>query len=158
MTTVSTTVRTRRRLRVPRGARGRGRGGAALAGLVVALVVGIVGMHALTSHGSHAGPAASDQMSMVGGHSSAVPHSAPGDTGSAGDTRSGADHDLAGMAMLCVVMLAAAAVTLLALLAIGVLRPVRSAAFLPAAVRRRTVRWARATGPPPVWQFSVIRC
>lgn len=145
MTTVSTTIGTRRRLRVPTAARRSGR--TALAGLVVALVVGILGMHGLASHGTHADPAAvSDTMSMR----SAEPHTANAATGTATD-------DLAGLVMLCGVMLAAA-LTLLALLAVGFFRPLRPAAFLPAAARERTVQWVRGAGPPSVWQFSVSRC
>ena len=32
------------------------------------------------------------------------------------------------------------------------------AAFQPAALRADALAWVRGTGPPYVWQFSVIRC
>ncbi len=171
-----TAVRTRRFLRVPAAARPSGR--TALAGLVVALVVGILGMHALASHGTPAAPAAaSSAMSMPGmtaGHDAAMPsgdlhaarphhasaaqfsdHSSAGSSPGAG---SGSGHGMAGMVMLCVVMLAAAGLTLLAVLAAGLLRPLLPVAFMPAAVRARALQWVRGTGPPHEWQFSVIRC
>ena len=65
---------------------------------------------------------------------------------------------MAGMVMLCVVMLAAAALTLLVVLAARLFRPLLPAAFMPAAVRERALQWVRGTGPPYEWQFSVIRC
>jgi hypothetical protein len=65
---------------------------------------------------------------------------------------------MASMVMLCVVMLAAAALTLLLVLAAGVIRPLLPAAFEPAVVSERAVQWVRGTGPPHEWQFSVIRC
>ena len=177
-----TAVRTRRFLRVPAAARPSGR--TALAGLVVALVVGILGMHALASHGTPAAPAAaSSAMSMPGMtgmtgmtavHDAAMPsgdlhaarahhasaaqlsdHSSAGSSPGAG---SGSGHGMAGMVMLCVVMLAAAGLTLLAVLAAGLFRPLLPVAFMPAAVRARALQWVRGTGPPHEWQFSVIRC
>ena len=60
--------------------------------------------------------------------------------------------------MLCVVMLAAAALTLLALLATGFFRRLQPEAFMPAAVRERALQWVHDNGPPHEWQFSVIRC
>ena len=71
---------------------------------------------------------------------------------------SGSGHDMSSMVMLCVVMLAAAALTLLALLAAGFVRPLLPAAFKPAPVRERVLQWMRDTGPPAVWAFSVVRC
>jgi hypothetical protein len=55
-------------------------------------------------------------------------------------------------------MLAAAALTLLVLLAVGFVRRVLPTTFQPAAVRAQALQWVRGTGPPYVWQFSVIRC
>ena len=170
----TTTAGTRRPLRVPAAARASGP--TALAALGVALVVGIVGMHGLASHGPRADPTAvSDTMSMTGatsaqrsampsggsheGHErSAKPHTANAATGTAADPGSGSSHDLAGMVMLCVVMLAAAALTLLVLLAVRTVRPLLPAAFHPAAAPARALQWVRGTGPPHVWAFSVIRC
>ena len=174
MTTVSTTIGTRRPLRAPTAARAASRVG--LAVLIAALVVGILGMHALASHGTPAAPAAASNatsltgttphqhsaMPSVGSHEVHVPaarlHSTNAVTGGAGDPGSGSGHDMASMVMQCIVMLAAAALTLLALLPVGFLRPLRLAAFLPADVLERTFQWVRGTGPPSVWQFSVIRC
>lgn len=172
MTSSPATARARRFLRVRAAARPGGR--TALAGLVVALVVGILGMHALASHGTPAAPAAAaGAMSMPGstaGHEAAMasggayvaqsqdlPAAQLSDHASAG-SGSGSGHDMAGMVMLCVVMLAAAGLTLLAVLAAGLLRPLLPVAFLPAAGRAQAPRWVRGTGPPHEWQFSVIRC
>jgi hypothetical protein len=145
-----------------------------MAALVTALVLGILGMHALASHGTPAAPAAaSSAMSMPGmtvaddtamtssnPHASQaheVPAAQPTDEAGVGSD-SGSGHVMAGMVMLCVVMLAAAGLTLLAVLATGLFRPLLPAAFMPAAVRARTLQWVRGTGPPHEWQFSVIRC
>ena len=65
---------------------------------------------------------------------------------------------MANMVMLCVVMLAAAALTLLVLLSVRFARQVLPAAFQPAALRADALAWVRGTGPPYAWQFSVIRC
>ncbi|GAA1130599.1 hypothetical protein GCM10009606_08270 [Nocardioides aquiterrae] len=98
------------------------------------------------SHAGHAHPARS---SMAATGSS---------VGVGADPGSGSGHGMASMVMLCVVMLAAAALTLLALLATGFLRRLHPEAFMPAAVRERALQWVRSTGPPHQWQFSVIRC
>jgi hypothetical protein len=153
---------------------GRGTRHVWLAALVAALVVGILGMHALASHGAPAAPAAaSSAMSMPGvadvreaamtsGDShGARPHdaSAAQPSGHASsDSGSGSGHGMAGMVLLCVVMLAAAGLTLLAVFAAGHLRRLLPTAFMPAAARERALQWSRGTGPPHEWQFSVIRC
>lgn len=140
----------------------------AVAALVAALVVGILGMHALASHGTAAAPTASSSMTGMSsaheaalasgdshdGHADAQPSMAASGTGA----ESGSGHDMANMVMLCVVMLAAAALTLLVLLAVRFVRTVLPAGFQPAAVRAHALQWVRGTGPPYVWQFSVIRC
>lgn len=174
MTTVSTTVGTRRSLRAPAAARAGSRVG--LAVLIAALVGGILGMHALASHGTSAAPAAASNATSLTGttphHHSAMlsvdshevdvpaagPHSTDAVTGAGGDPGSGPGHDMASMVMQCIGMLAAAALPLLARLAVGFVRPLRPAVFLPADVLERTFHWVRSTGPPSVWQFSVIRC
>ena len=77
--------------------------------------------------------------------------------GSAPDHGSGqhADHLL----MLCAAMLAVAALLLLAGLLVRAVRPVRLVGAFESLAPTATVRsWVRATGPPPAWQFSVIRC
>lgn len=146
----------------------------AVAALVSALVVGILGMHALASDGTAAAaPAASSSMTgMSSAHEAAM---ASGDShdehahaanaqpplaaaGTGADSNPGSGHDMANMVMLCVVMLAAAALTLLVLLAVRFVRTVLPAAFQPAAMRAHALQWVRGTGPPYVWQFSVIRC
>lgn len=94
-------------------------------------------------------------------HSTATqsPIAAPGSSVEDGaDPGSGSGHGMASMVMLCVVMLAAAALTLLALLATGFLRRLQPEAFMPVAVRERALQWVHDTGPPHEWQFSVIRC
>lgn len=165
----TTAAGTRRPLRVPAAARVSGP--AALAAIIVALVVGILGMHALTSHGTTVAPGAATGTTAPG-HASemmartshdAHAHAAEHATGTTAvptgaDRGSGPGHDMADMAMLCAVMLAGAALTLLVLLAVGVRRPLLPASFAPAAVRARVLTWVCGTGPPPVWQFSVIRC
>lgn len=179
MKPVPSTVGTRRRLRVPPAARLTGR--PALAALVAALVVGILGMHALATHGAlsaAAAPAstmaamstpAGHDAAMAAGtshaghdHAAATSHPATPTTGTTVDPDAapghGSGHGMAGMVMLCVVMLAAAALTLLLVLLAGLFRPLLPAAFMPAAVRERTLQWVRGTGPPHEWQFSVIRC
>ena len=160
---------TRRSLRVPAAARVSGP--TALAALVVALVVGILGMHALTSHGTTVVPVAATGTTtpaqatemVASAFHEARAHAAEHATGATAvrteaDRGSGSGHDMAGMAMLCAVMLAGAALTLLVLLAVGVRRPLLPASFAPAGVGARVLTWVRGTGPPPVWQFSVIRC
>lgn len=177
----ATSRRTRNSLWVRMAARLTG--SSAVAVLVAALVVGILGMHALASHDASSTPMAptpSSTMRMTGTATMTSAHEAAmasGDslngrahfaqssmaaTGSSvevgADPGSGSGHGMAMMVMLCVVMLAAAALTLLALLAIGVLRRLHPEAFMPAAVRKRALQWVRGTGPPHQWQFSVIRC
>lgn len=163
---LSTSVSARRLLRVPTAARLGARG--ALVLLVGALVVGILGMHALATHGtpaasattavvasSHAtaGETAGHRMTMGDHHLSAqAAHPAASADGA------GSGHDMGSMVMLCVVMLAAAALTLLALLAVRPVGPLLPAALQPAAAYAVARRWVRGTGPPYVWAFSVIRC
>lgn len=152
-----------------------------LAGLVAALVLGILGMHALTTHGAAPdATAAAHQTAMVTGASHAThDHGAMASNGpnalmddhtsatttadtsadnSAAGSGHASGHGLGGMVMLCVVMLAAAALALLALLVTGYLRRVRLRVFEPLAVRVQNLTWIRGNGPPPVWEYSVIRC
>lgn len=142
---------------------------ALLAAVVVSLVLGIVGMHALNTHGlmGGAGHAAMDIPSATTAHLSES-HEPPADVDHAAGAASatprvvaGGDtgHGLGHMMTLCVAMIALGAGTLLlALLALR--RLPRRWAHLPttptALVKRFPVRLA--TGPPPVWEFSVIRC
>ena len=171
MTSVpASTTGTRSLLRVPAAVAVTGR--VTLGALVVALVVGILGMHALAGHGTPAADAASVSVSDVSsahvaamstgasheGHAHAT-DARPSEkvvVGASAD--SGSWHHRSSMVMLCVVMLAAAALTLLVLLVVGLLRPLLPAAFRPAAARARVLQRVRGTGPPREWQFSVIRC
>jgi hypothetical protein len=71
----------------------------------------------------------------------------------------GDGHNLGSMVMLCFAMLAATAGALLLLL-LGLHRKPRVWAHRPT-VPTTVSRWVtarRGTGPPYVWQFSVIRC
>lgn len=134
--------------------------------LVGALAAGIFGMHALGSHGTP-GPAARPATDVTGG--AVASSTAAMTTMTTAGVRDGAaspgdahmaheGHDATSMVVLCVVMLAAAAVTLLVLLAGGLVRALLPDTFAPAAVRPRAPSWVRGAGPPPEWQFSVIRC
>lgn len=135
---------------------------AALAALVAALVVGILGMHALTLHGPSSEAYAAAPIAAHGDHAATV-HAATqepatsGPAGSAAGYGSGqhADHLL----MLCAAMLAVAALLLLARLLVRSVRPVRLVGAFESPAPTPAVRWwVRATGPPPAWRFSVIRC
>lgn len=170
MTSVPATAASRSTLRVPTAARTAG--GTVVAALVAALVLGILGMHALATHGGPAPVAAAvPGADMVGvtshdaatapvahhdAHDHATADASPAATGHGTPAGSG-DHR-GGMVMLCVVMLAATGLTFLVLLAVRVLRPLVPAAFRPAPTPQPSVRGVRGAGPPPVWQFSVIRC
>ena len=139
---------------------------ALLAAAVVSIVLGIIGMHALNTHGvmgntDHAmtSPATSP---MTGAHAdTSVGMSAGPETGSpAGSVPDGGNGPgMGSMVMLCFAMLAATAGAFLVLL-LGVRRMPRVWAHLDAAPTTVT-GWVTArlgTGPPPVWEFSVIRC
>ena len=141
----------------------------ALVALVAALVVGILGMHARPAHGTAPAQATGSsvpaqerahQAAMAAGTSHddhTHPTAARPSGADAARPHSGTEHDMSSMVMLCIVMLAAAAMTVL-LLVTGVFRRVAPAAFRSAPVRDRTPQWVRGTGPPHEWQFSVIRC
>ena len=61
--------------------------------------------------------------------------------------------------MLCAAMLSVAALLLLAGLLVRARRPARLVGAFESLAPTATVRSSvRATGPPPAWQFSVIRC
>lgn len=142
-------------------------------GAVLAIVLGIFGMHALSHHGTtHLEPTSRIASALAGsmadagaGHahhqSEAIPHSTPvtgtraADVGDAG----GPGHSLGDLVMLCVAMLAAAA-TLLGLLTFIRRIPRLWAVLATATTHFRPTSWMNptGTGPPPAWQFSVIRC
>jgi hypothetical protein len=155
----------------------------ALVVLVAALALGILGMHAVASHGSPATNDATPGMTSMTGATVDEADQATGSSrvnadkandagtqaqvsalgsqadghGSAQDSGHGSG-DAMSMLMLCAVMLAAAALTLLVLLIIGIVRQRLPGAFHPAAVPARALRLVHGTGPPYEWQFSVIRC
>lgn len=126
-----------------------------LLAVVVAIVLGVLGMHALSPHGS--GAAVTD--TKVTGE--AAMHTHGGHTGvEATVHQPGAPaHDMDNMVMLCVAMVASAAVSLLMLFLISRV----PTSWVLARARLRAV-FAHPTpavfgaGPPPVWAFSVVRC
>lgn len=143
---------------------------ALLAAVVASIVLGIIGMHALSTHGvlgatDHsamtspvtsetsgadgdlsAGPLANPTAGVHAGMSSTAPQKGDG-------------HSLGSMVMLCFAMLAATAGALLLLL-LGLHRQPLVWTHRPT-VPTSVTQWVTArlgTGPPYVWQFSVIRC
>lgn len=142
---------------------------ALLAAAVVSVVFGIVGMHALDTHGVMGNPEHAAMTGQTTGQTSGSHGDMSADMGAsdlAGVTGAGAaapagnsGHTMGGMVMSCVAVLAAAAGVLLLLL-IGLRRIPRVWAHLPT-VPGTLPRWFTArigTGPSPVWDFSVIRC
>jgi len=136
---------------------------ALLTAAVVSIVLGIVGMHALNTHGvisnadhaSMTSPMTSSHADMSAAPSTSNP---AGVTGAAAVPGKGNGRHV-GMVMLCVAMLAATTGALL-LLTLGLRRTPRAWAQLPT-VPTTLTRWVTArlgAGPPPVWKFSVIRC
>ncbi len=126
---------------------------------VAAVVLGILGMHALSLHGTAAtGASPAGGLHAVSDHTPAEATTATADApdGEHDSGHGGAGHDAV---MLCVAMLAAAAGMLLALAGLRHRAP-PVWAELPAALALRVTARARpgGTGPPPVWEFSVVRC
>lgn len=150
-----------------------------LAPVVVAIVLGILGMHGLDAHGVHLShvtmPGAMVHAEAATSSAAVMPDHGPvaaehGDahetarveTGAAGHASGdiGDVEAMGGMVMLCAAMLAGAAAALLAFLVRRGRLP-RVWAVLQRAGRawRPEPRVVRAgTGPPSVWRFSVIRC
>lgn len=160
------------RLRAPDRARP-----ALLASAVVAIVLGILGMHGVDAHGVsvHGAMSRADAAtSSVTSSASLMPvHGAVGlERGDVHPTAHpgmsaaidaspdlGVMDGMGGMVMLCVAMLAGAAALLGLLVHRG--RPTKVWAVLQQAgpgwnPQRRVLRVG--TGPPSVWRFSVIRC
>jgi hypothetical protein len=148
-----------------------------LAPVVVAIVLGILGMHGIDAHGVHRhgtladARAATPSAPVEAAHASVGPDHGdahlPGRSGTDASVHAGGDPSdaagmggMGGMVMLCGAMLAGAAIALLA----GLVRRGRLPkvwAVLEAAGRPRAVVPAvlrAGTGPPAVWRFSVIRC
>lgn len=137
-----------------------------LAVVVVSVVLGIVGMHALSTHGLVGTTAPSAVSSpVISPVASATKSAVTGPvTGAHAGMSSvapegGNGHSMGSMVMLCVAMLAATAGALL-LVFLGVRR--RSRVWAPhPTLPASAARWATArlgASPPYVWQFSVIRC
>lgn len=143
---------------------------ALLTAAVVSIVLGIIGMHALSTHGvmgttDHSTMTSPVTSPMTGAHDdmSAGPLTGAAREADAGMASTAPDsgdrHHMGSMVMLCVSMLAAAAGALL-LLFLGLRRKPRVWAHR-LAVPITVTRWVTArlgTGPPYVWNFSVIRC
>lgn len=143
---------------------------ALLAAVVASIVLGIIGMHALSTHGvigstDHSTMTAPVTSPMTGAHgdmsggtlASPSSQSLAGIASTAPD--SGDGHHMGTMVMLCLAMLTAAAAALLLLLA-GLRRRPHVWIHRPA-IPTTVIKWVTArlgTGPPYVWQFSVIRC
>ena len=128
---------------------------------VAALLLGILGMHALGLHGvSHGAPAPGVSVAPpAGATGTAVEHGAHHGTEAAADEGHGPQHGAAEMVVLCAAMLAAAAGMLLVLAGLRHRAPpvwaeLRSALALMVTSRARP----GGTGPPAVWKFSVVRC
>lgn len=142
-----------------------------LGAFVVSVVLGIVGMHALSMHGvmgisdhsAMTNPATSPVAGAHGdmlGASDVITTAGAADAGMSGtEPQKGEGHSLGSMVMLCFAMLAATAGALLLLLLSLRRRP--SAWVHRVIVPVTVTKWVTAqlgTGPPYVWQFSVIRC
>lgn len=144
---------------------------AGLVAVVGALVLGILGMHGLTQHGAapahsshppvaavsadpHAAHPAPDHQPVTTEAAQSAPAATPTGPGSSNDHGTGSD-----MVMLCAAMLLAAAAGVL----LG-LRRLRGTVRTPRSLRpllRLPAFAATArvgTGPPGVWEFSVVRC
>ena len=131
---------------------------------VAAVVLGILGMHALSLHGTVPTARAPVSAGVEPGTASYAAGHGAGEgahhgSGDGSDHGEGLPHHGGGVVMLCLAMLAAAAGVLLALAALRHRAP-PVWAELRAAVARRVTARARpgGTGPPPVWEFSVVRC
>lgn len=143
---------------------------ALLAAVVASIVLGIIGMHALSTHGvmgttDHstmtspvAAPVAAAHADMSGASDASSTKAVHAGVSSMAPKK-GDGHSLGSMVMLCFAMLAATAGAVLLLL-LGLQRAPRVWAHRPTAPTTIT-KWVTArlgTGPPYVWQFSVIRC
>lgn len=141
---------------------------ALLTAAVASIVLGIIGMHALSTHGV-TGMSVTDHDTMTSptsgahGDMSGGPVMSPATGEHAGMSSTAPDdgggHSMGSMVMLCFAMLAATAGALLLLL-LG-LRHIPRVWAHRTAVPTTVIRWVTArlgTGPPYVWSFSVIRC
>lgn len=132
-----------------------------LATMVVAIVLGVLGMHGIDGHGvslqgpmAHAADADTSTAPAMAGHDTAL-----GAAVTSNDVHPAGDG-MGGTVMVCVAMLAGAAMVLLAVLVRRGRLPKVWAVLEPAGRVRRVVPVVlrSGTGPPAVWRFSVIRC
>ena len=137
-----------------------------LTAVVASIVLGIVGMHTLSTHGvtgSMDHSTMSSPITGTHGHAFGEPAMSPATGEHAGMSSTAPDggegHTVGGMVMLCFAMLAATAGALLLLL-VGLRHSPRVWAhwFTAPTTVARWVTDRLGTGPPYVWQFSVIRC
>lgn len=127
----------------------------------LAVVLGILGMHALNHEASmvaQPGTASAGMTHGPAGAQAALETGAVLDTGAALVSASGSEQSMGDMVMLCVAMLIGAAAGLLLALGLRRLATARSVDVLWGRVAARVRPQRVATGPPYVWEFSVIRC
>jgi hypothetical protein len=145
------------------------RASALLVPAVLAVVLGILGMHGLSTHGATAAgtPLVDTAPAAASGHATSHPtdhaagHPTGPSSGPAADHADQHDHGGAGSTvMLCVAMLVAAAATLVTLLVRRSWPALTRAAQAPCARRShpRPALLRIGTGPPVAWRFSVVRC
>ena len=148
--------------------RARLRASALLVPAVLAVVLGILGMHGLSTHGATAATGAGTPLvdtapAAAAEHATShtIDHAAGHSSGHAAGHADQHEHGGAGSTvMLCVAMLVAAAATLVTLLVRRSWPALTRAAQAPFA-RRSHPRPALprvGTGPPSSWRFSVVRC
>ena len=133
---------------------------------VLAVALGILGMHGLGAHGVTPGVGAPAAITVpVAAHG--VEDASVTSGGHAGHRPSPVEHspadhgdDAHGTLMWCVAMLAAAAAALIAARVARTRRTRPWAVLAPAPLPRlpRPFVLRVGTGPPSVWSFSVIRC
>jgi hypothetical protein len=136
---------------------------------VVAIVLGILGMHGFDTHGVnmhgamlHAETGTSAASVMPGHDPLAAERGDAHSTARPGTsaTASGEAVGMSGLVMLCAAMLAGAAAALLSLLVRRSRLPKVWALLQPAGRvwRPEPLVLRVGTGPPSAWRFSVIRC
>jgi hypothetical protein len=141
--------------------RTQGRALPALLGAVVAsILLGIIGMHALSIGGVMGMDMGTDHSAMTSAADSGPTTGTEAHAGTSSTAPdSGDGHSTGSMMMLCFAMLVAAAGTVLWVF-LGLRRKPRIWAHRPA-IPHGLNGWVSArlaTGPPYAWQFSVIRC
>lgn len=138
-----------------------------LLALLAAITIGIVGMHGFTRHGAVPVHDAAHHQADPGTAEVAMGHTVAdigvalvsSDVGSSVATLGSSDPSTGEMLMLCAAMLLVAAAS--ALLVLRLRRHASTGGFIvdrlpPGAARLLPARVG--TGPPYVWEFSVVRC